>query len=309
MSDSHFDLANIFNTEDIVPQCEATNFKDVVRLLVNRIAEHHKLEKVDALVEAVVNREEKGSTIIAPGLAVPHARLPEMTRPYAAVATSEKGMEFPKEDGQTEKVNFVFLVLVPENQPALYLQILRALSTAFGTSPDLKAVSIMTNAGDIKRFFDSGKVHMPRFITASDVMNTDYIALKDTDTLQKCVDTFIKNNISEIPVVDRDGDMVGIVRAGELLRVCLPEYLLWMNDLSPIANFEPFVEVLQNESKTLLSEIVQKEEFPFVAPDAPAISVAGEMTRSKSSRCYVRDGNKLVGLIHLPRFLNKLFRE
>ena len=50
-------------------------------------------------------------------------------------------------------------------------------------------------------------------------------------------------------------------------------------------------------------------EFPCVEPDAPAIQVAGEMTRYGASRCYVREGGRLVGVVELPRFLSKIFRE
>jgi CBS domain-containing protein len=114
--------------------------------------------------------------------------------------------------------------------------------------------------------------------------------------------------VSEVAVLDRDGDLKGVVRAGELLRVCLPEYLLWMNDLTPIANFEPFAQVLENERRTWLSEILVKD-FPVVTPDTPAVQVAGEMTRYRSSKCYVREGDKLVGIVRLPKFLNKIFRE
>ena len=78
--------------------------------------------------------------------------------------------------------------------------------------------------------------------------------------------------------------------------------------LTPIANFEPFAEVLENERKTWLSDILVRE-YPCVTPDAPAVAVAGEMTRYQSSRCYVREGEKLVGVVFLTRFLSKLFRE
>jgi hypothetical protein len=41
----------------------------------------------------------------------------------------------------------------------------------------------------------------------------------------------------------------------------------------------------------------------------PAVSVAGEMTRRNASICYVLDDKKLMGVIDLPIFLNKIFRE
>ena len=62
------------------------------------------------------------------------------------------------------------------------------------------------------------------------------------------------------------------------------------------------------EQSTWLSEILL-EDFASVQMKAPAVSVAGEMTRHNASRCYVLNGKKLMGVINLPLFLNKVFRE
>ena len=305
MKDTRLILTEFFEAEDIMPHCGDYTRDEIVRALVDRLTARYRLARPEQLVEEVLKREGEGSTVISDGLAVPHARLSEIDRPYAAIATSERGIRFP---GEETSIHLIFLMLIPQNQPALYLQVLRALATALKDDATLRTVAAMTNAGDIYRFFESGKAYLPRYITASDIMDRSFKTLKDNDSLQVCVDTFIKQNVSEIPVLDRDGDLSGIVKAGELLRVCLPEYLMWMNDLAPIANFEPFADVLQNERKTWLADILVKD-FPCVTPDAPAIQVAGEMTRYKSLRCYVREGSKLVGIIRLPRFLNKIFRE
>ncbi len=305
MKDTRLILTEFFEAEDIMPHCGDYTRDEIVRALVDRLTARYRLARPEQLVEEVLKREGEGSTVISDGLAVPHARLSEIDRPYAAIATSERGIRFP---GEETSIHLIFLMLIPQNQPALYLQVLRALATALKDDATLRTVAAMTNAGDIYRFFESGKAYLPRYITASDIMDRSFKTLKDNDSLQVCVDTFIKQNVSEIPVLDRDGDLSGIVKAGELLRVCLPEYLMWMNDLTPIANFEPFADVLQNERKTWLADILVKD-FPCVTPDAPAIQVAGEMTRYKSLRCYVREGSKLVGIIRLPRFLNKIFRE
>ena len=305
MKDTRLILTEFFEAEDIMPHCGDFTREEIVRALVGRLAAHYRLALPEKLVEEVLKREGEGSTVISDGLAVPHARLCEIDRPYAAIATSERGIRFP---GEETSIHLIFLMLIPQNKPALYLQVLRALATALKDDATLRTVAAMTNAGDIYRFFESGKAYLPRYITASDIMDRTFKTLRDNDSLQVCVDTFIKQNVSEIPVLDRDGDLSGIVKAGELLRVCLPEYLMWMHDLTPIANFEPFADVLQNERKTWLADILVKD-FPCVTPDAPAIQVAGEMTRYKSLRCYVREGTKLVGIIRLPRFLNKIFRE
>ena len=305
MKSDDINLAGFFSPREIEPHCGDMSRDAVMELLVRRAVGNADGLDAAAVLSAVRQREAEGSTVILDGLAVPHARLDGLAAPRLAVATSERGIVWPGEEGV---VHVVFLMLIPCDQPALYLQILRALGTSLKDDAVLRQVAAMTNAGDIYRFFESGKAYLPRYITAADIMKREFITLRDNDTMQTCVDTFIRENVSEIPILDRDGDLTGIVRAGELLRLCLPEYLLWMNDLTPIANFEPFAEVLENERKTWLSDILVKD-FPCVTPDAPAVAVAGEMTRHNSSRCYVREGEKLVGVVFLPRFLGKIFRE
>ena len=299
-------LAAFFGPRNVLPHCGDLSRDEIVRALVDRIASCGGLPLgTEALATAVLSRESEGSTVIMDGLAVPHARVANLREPCAAIATSERGIEWPGEDGV---VHVVFLMLIPQDKPALYLKILRALGSALKDNATLATVAAMTNAADIYRFFESGKAYLPRYITAADIMSREFLTLRETDTLQACVDTFIRNDVSEIAVLDRDGDLMGVVRAGELLRVCLPEYLLWMSDLTPIANFEPFAMVLENECRTWLREILVKD-FPCVTPQAPAVQVAGELTRFKAAVCYVREGEKLVGVVRLPKFLNKIFRE
>lgn len=300
-------LTDFFGPQSVLPHCGDMTMEQVVSALVRKIAAGGGLPAgTDEITRDVLAREKEGSTVIKDGLAVPHTRVEGLREPCAAIATSERGVVWS--DGSGGVVHIVFLMLIPKDRPALYLQVLRAVGAALNDDAVLRTVAAMTNAADVHRFFESGKTYLPRYITAADIMSREFITLHESDTLQNCVDTFIGNRVSEVAVLDRDGDLRGIVRAGELLRVCLPEYLLWMNDLTPIANFEPFALVLENERKTWLREIMLTE-FPCVTPDTPAIQVAGEMTRFGSSRCYVREGGRLVGVVELPRFLSKIFRE
>jgi mannitol/fructose-specific phosphotransferase system IIA component (Ntr-type) len=261
--------------------------------------------EVDSYYNAIIERENAGDTVVSHGIAIPHARLEFLTKPYVGIATSAKGIHFV--DGQPP-VHLILLLLIPRDQPGLYLQILRALSNILRDRDAAHSVSQMKTPEEVMHFFERGGVVLPDYVCAADIMSDDFIALHNHDSLKTAIDCFIANQINEIPVLDRDGDMVGTVRAGALLKVCLPEYLLWMSDLSPIVNFEPFTAILRNEQNSWISDILF-EDFASVQMNAPAVSVAGEMTRHNVSRCYVLDGKKLKGVINLPRFLSKVFRE
>ena len=136
----------------------------------------------------------------------------------------------------------------------------------------------------------------------------EFKALRDTDSLQTCISALIAGRTSELPVVDAQGRLKGVARADNILRACIPEHFQWMDDLSSILDFEPFVQVLDDEHSTPVTTILD-EKYPVVSPGSPAVQVACEMMKHKSSKCYVSDGDRFVGVVKLTEFLNKVFRE
>jgi CBS domain-containing protein len=138
-------------------------------------------------------------------------------------------------------------------------------------------------------------------------MDPKVVAVKDTDTLKQAIDLLSRHKLIDLAVVDKDGDLVGSVSSYELLRVCLPDYILWMDDLSPIINFEPFAGVLRNESNTWLAEVMSRD-YVVVSEDQPAMQVAKEITKNHALQAYVTRGKKLVGVVTLQQFVTKVFR-
>lgn len=298
-------LTSFFSADDILIHQDGLIRNELIRHLLMHVAEGHGLTDVEDFYEAIIERENANNTVVANGIAIPHARINSLQRPYVGVATSANGITFAEEE---PPVHLILLVLIPRDQPGLYLQILRALANILRDRDAAKAVSKLKTPEEVMRFFERGGMVLPDYVCAADIMRDTFTSLRNNDNLKSAIDCFITQNLSEVPVLDRDGDMVGIVSAGALLKVCLPEYLLWMSDLSPIVNFEPFTSVLRNEQNTWLSDILISE-FASVQMKAPAVSVAGEMTRRNASKCYVLNGRKLMGIIDLPVFLNKVFRE
>ena len=81
---------------------------------------------LDNIVQAVLKREELGSTGIGRGVAVPHTKHASVDRLAAGLAISRKGVEFGALDG--EPVFVLFLVVSPEDQPGEHLRALEKIS-------------------------------------------------------------------------------------------------------------------------------------------------------------------------------------
>ncbi len=294
-----------FNKRDILVLKGSVERDEALRLLIEHLHAAESIAHCEEHLAAIIARERVESTVVGDGVALPHARLDDIDRPCVGVAISDTGIDF---GGEAGRVHLMMMVLIPASKPGLYLQILHALAAVLSDKQAAAKLSGMQSADDIMRFFERDGLALPDYVCAADIMHRNLITLRENDSLQTAIDCFISKELNEIPVVDKDGDMVGVVSAGTLLHVCLPEYLTWMNDLSPIINFEPFTDVLRNEKQTWLADILL-EDYPSVQINEPAISVAATLLKQNAANCYVLDGKKLKGAITLPNFLNKIFRE
>lgn len=145
-------------------------------------------------------------------------------------------------------------------------------------------------------------------ILAEDVMQKVLVKLEETQTLKDAIDLIVTSGIMSIPVVDLEGNLVGEVTSKELMEVCLPRYILWVNDITPIVNFEPFQNMLEHEDSTWLAEIMHYG-CATIQEDEPFMKAAVAMTKKSVKHVYVLNNRNLRGVITLHFFLKKILRE
>lgn len=115
-------LSEFIVVDAIVPQLKATSRDEAIRELVQSLADAGALEDgvVSELVEALVKREQNGSTGFGKGVAVPHVKHAKVSRMVGTIGRSSAGIDFAALDHQP--VYSIFLLLSPENQPQQHLQ-------------------------------------------------------------------------------------------------------------------------------------------------------------------------------------------
>ncbi len=69
-------------------------------------------DKVDEIIDKLMEREELGSTGIGQGIAIPHIKTEHVSTTTGALGVSEKGVDFDSLDG--EPVFISFLLLTPQ---------------------------------------------------------------------------------------------------------------------------------------------------------------------------------------------------
>lgn len=303
-SDNHH-FTSYFTPDDIICPIDAETREDAFLQILKQLAYNRGIGNVNRILKMVLDRDDGFTTVLTDGLALPHARLTTISDLVVGIGISPDGIRFPNEK---VPVKIIILILTPKENPSLYLQVLSSMSKALQEKGMTETLSKMTNADDVWKFFNRSNLDFPDYICAGDIMEPNPVTLREHQTLEDAINLFVQKSLNDVPVIDNDGEMVGVVTAQELLKVCLPDYILWMDDLSPILNFEPFSHILQNESSTWLAEIMS-QDYAVIDEKDPAISVAQEITKKKATRAYVLRGKKLIGTISLRQFLNKILRE
>jgi Kef-type K+ transport system membrane component KefB len=116
-----------------VPNLRAHTRWEVIDELCGGLKGHGEIPAVETCVAAVRAREELLGTGTGGGVAIPHARLPDLRRPVLVFGRSTAGVDWDAPDGQP--VHLVFLLLTPAEEDSLQLQILAALAQGLGTKP------------------------------------------------------------------------------------------------------------------------------------------------------------------------------
>jgi PTS system fructose-specific IIC component len=95
----------------------------------------------EMLLGDTLDREQKGSTGIGKGIAIPHARTTGVKELVGALGISQSGVDFESEDGQP--CHLIFLILAPPGESTRYL---KALSAVAGIGRDENMISRLTSA-------------------------------------------------------------------------------------------------------------------------------------------------------------------
>jgi two-component system sensor histidine kinase KdpD len=99
----------------------------VLRTLASRLEQDAGLGDGEALLAAVLKREEQGSTFFNEGAAFPHVRLKGLGAPVISIGLTKKGVS----DVTTEKpIEIVFLIVTPDESPDIQVKLLGLASRA-----------------------------------------------------------------------------------------------------------------------------------------------------------------------------------
>ena len=130
-----------------------SNKEQVLSRLVALFVEAKVIVQGEALLESLLEREGLGSTGIGHGVAIPHGRSAELTRPAIAFARTEQEVDFDSIDGQPTRL--FFLLVAPENAGNDHLHLLAKIARLMRDATVRERLLQLEQADDVFALFDS----------------------------------------------------------------------------------------------------------------------------------------------------------
>ena len=120
-------ISDILSQNTILTSLKAGTKRQLLEEMSAKLAHHENID-VHLVEDAMVERENLGSTASVGGIAFPHARIDGAKRVKAYFTKLSAPIDFDSVDGQG--VDLIFMLVSPENSGADHLEALAVLSKA-----------------------------------------------------------------------------------------------------------------------------------------------------------------------------------
>ena len=139
-------LSDFFDTNRIKLELKSSTkdgvLEELVEIITGSCSEYNKQE----LLEAITSREEKMTTIIMPGIAVPHGYCNNVRGIIGGIGFSREGIEFDNNDKSL--VHLFFILVMDESSRELNLKVFTRILEML-KSASLDQISGMTSSREL----------------------------------------------------------------------------------------------------------------------------------------------------------------
>ena len=119
-------LKKILTVGSILPNLQAETKAEAMEELIDFLAQSGKIKNRDTALQALLTREEKMSTGMQNGIAIPHGKTDSVDQLQVAIAIKRTGLDFDAMDGQP--CSIFIMTLSPEHRAGPHIQFLAEIS-------------------------------------------------------------------------------------------------------------------------------------------------------------------------------------
>ncbi len=124
---------------------------DIIRELIEVLDKAGKVNDVETACDAVLTREDQGSTGLEKGIAVPHAKTDAVSGLTLALGLSPSGIDFNAFDGQLS--HLFFLLLAPPDSAGPHIEALSEIARMCNSNAFCRMLKSAVSAKEVVEIF------------------------------------------------------------------------------------------------------------------------------------------------------------
>jgi PTS system nitrogen regulatory IIA component len=125
-------LKTVLTKDTISLHLKGTTKEEIINELLNILVKSGKIKDKEAALSAIMDREEKMSTGMKHGIAIPHGKSPSVHELVACIGISDNPVDFGSLDN--EPCRIFIMTLSPVDKTGPHLQFLAEISLLFKSS-------------------------------------------------------------------------------------------------------------------------------------------------------------------------------
>jgi PTS system nitrogen regulatory IIA component len=139
-------ISDFLSQADVMVDVRASDKRQLLHELARKAASALDLP-ADAIASALFKREELGSTGTGGGIAIPHARMQALVKPFGILVKLRQPIDFDAIDGQP--VDLIFVLLLPATAEGGQLGALASVARKLRASDSLVQLRGAENASEL----------------------------------------------------------------------------------------------------------------------------------------------------------------
>lgn len=157
---------------------------------------------------------------------------------------------------------------------------------------------------------------------AANIMTTKVLSLTPDNTVGEAIETLAENKIRQIPVLDADKKLLGLITSRTLMQAILPRYITkgYLTDVKFAPELTQFIEGLENlKDKPLMEFLGNKgqkgffaKEYDTVGPETSTMEIAAifvNIEKHVDRILVVDDEQRVLGIISPIDVFRKLWKQ
>jgi nitrogen PTS system EIIA component len=305
-------LSSILNKKLIFLDRHFDSYQEIIQFVSDKFSESVYIPSSE-IKEALMRRENLGTTFLGHFLALPHGYLNTIDDIHILFIRLDLPMNVTY-DYKQNKIKYIFAILTSTKKAQTYLKVLSAVAQLVTTNS-----YVLDNAKTATELIDnieSKQFLVDEHLTATNLIKSK-VTINSNETVASAVDIMKRENITFLPVVNTMGELLGIIDLADIFSATFksetisPDMLSLIHDLKSTNEliFEPIQHFWENENKHIVGEILRDPGSFTVDENATYTDIVFLMTKHHHRYLVVVDNDKHVkGIIDTDDIVHKMIR-